>query len=524
MKRKYEMNNINPSNARMNYMERAKKIDMLVEDYRSQKAQEAIEEKEREIKERHNALMENASRGISDITYKNKIRQKNLVESITYLEKTSKVALVEAISLLAEKSLLLDEYTYSRLNPTFSEDIHATVENILENVESFDITNESFSVIMDKIAKLIPAQTINEDGKISNIPLDYAISLTEARVKEMESSEDADLNKEINKLTGSIKKKVAKIVNEDRKKLQQVEAEYTDTTGEPNPNEPAPAEGEMPPEEGMGGEEMPPEGGEMPPEGDMGGEEMPPEEGAPEGGEMPPEEGMEGEEMPPEGEMSGEEGMPPEEDAPATDPNAFGPPKKQVQMLPDGTMNINVFEHAPAFVRETKPCGILETLAVNEAKDLISEGKEYSSDLAIANALTYLTILETLNVTGIVPLTDVDYKKIIHASKGKTVEDITNEADTKKKALVKMSNKKSPCEVKVPVMQNIPVPAPNVPASDPLLDKKGDCCDCKKYLSEDALRDLLEDMGYSLNIDDFEDAAKTEGYVQVEKDKYIKKF
>ena len=505
------MNNINPSNARMNYMERAKKIDMLVEDYRSQKAQEAIEAKEREIKERHNALMENASRGISDITYKNKIRQKNLVESITYLEKTSKVALVEALSLLVEKSLLLDEYTYSRLNPTFSEDIHATVENILENVESFDITNESFSVIMDKIAKLIPAQTINEDGKISNIPLDYAISLTEARVKEMESSEDAELNDQINKLTGNIKKKVAKIVNDDRKKLQQVEEEYTDTTGESNPNEPAPAEEEMPPEEEMGGEEMPPEEGapaeeEMPPEGQEGGEETPPEDGAPAEGDMGDDE------------MAGEDG------APATDPNAFGAPKKQVQMLPDGTMNINVFEHAPAFVREAKPCGILETLAVNEAKDLISEGKEYSSDLAIANALTYLTILETLNVTGIVPLTDVDYKKIIHASRGKTVEDVKSEANTKKEALVKMSNKKSPCEVKVPVMQNIPVPAPNVPASDPLLTNKGDDCDCKKYLSEDALRDLLEDMGYSLNIDDFEDAAKNEGYVQIEKDKYIKKF
>ena len=511
MKRKYEMNNINPSNARMNYMERAKKIDMLVEDYRSQKAQEAIEAKEREIKERRNALMENASRGISDITYKNKVRQKNLVESITYLEKTSKVALIEAISLLAEKSLLLDEYTYSRLNPTFSEDIHATVENILENVESFDITNESFSVIMDKIAKLIPAQTINEDGKISNIPLDYAISLTEARVKEMESSEDAELNDQIDKLTGNIKKKVAKIVNDDRKKLQKVEEEYTDTTGEPNPNEPVPAEGEMPPEGQEGGEEMPPEEGapaegEMPPEEQAGGEEMPPEEGAPA-----------------EEEMGGEE-MPPEEGAPGTDPNAFGAPKKQVQMLPDGTMNINVFEHSPAFVREAKPCGILETLAVNEAKDLISEGKEYSSDLAIANALTYLTILETLNVTGIVPLTDVDYKKIIHASHGKTVEDIKSETETKKKALVKMSDKKSPCEVKVPVMQNIPVPAPNVPESDPLLDGKGDCCDCKKYLSEDALRDLLEDMGYSLNVDDFEDAVKNEGYIQVEKDKYIKKF
>jgi hypothetical protein len=256
----------------------------------------------------------------------------------------------------------------------------------------------------------------------------------------------------------------------------------------------------------------------------MGGEEMPPEEGAPEGGEMPPEGDMGGEEMPPEeGDMGGEE-MPPEEGAPATDPNAFGAPKKQVQMLPDGTMNINVFEHAPAFVREAKPCGILETLAVNEAKDLISEGKEYSSDLAIANALTYLTILETLNVTGIVPLTDVDYKKIIHASRGKTVEDVKKENTSKKEALVKMSNKKSPCEVKVPVMQNIPVPAPHVPASDPLLTNKGEGCDCKKYLSEDALRDLLEDMGYSLNIDDFDDAAKNEGYVQVEKDKYIKKF
>ena len=43
-------------------------------------------------------------------------------------------------------------------------------------------------------------------------------------------------------------------------------------------------------------------------------------------------------------------------------------------MLPDGTMNINIYE-SDLFVKETPRCGLIESLAVNEADTMIKKVK-----------------------------------------------------------------------------------------------------------------------------------------------------
>jgi len=66
------------------------------------------------------------------------------------------------------------------------------------------------------------------------------------------------------------------------------------------------------------------------------------------------------------------------------------------------------------FYRETPRQGILESLALNEAKEMVAEGKEYNGDLALGNALLQLTILETFNVSGLMPISEMEYKKMLN--------------------------------------------------------------------------------------------------------------
>jgi hypothetical protein len=57
--------------------------------------------------------------------------------------------------------------------------------------------------------------------------------------------------------------------------------------------------------------------------------------------------------------------------------------------------------------------GILESFAVSEGRKLITEGKAYDADLALANAVKIITVLETVDKTGIVNIGEAGYRQII---------------------------------------------------------------------------------------------------------------
>ena len=172
---------------KQSYIERGKRIDSQVNEFLAERADRMAASKEAEIKSLRESLMTGAATGINQSIHNNKIREKNLEESLTYLEKTSKAALTEMVAGLVERSLLLDEYTYSRLNPGYKESIRETVAGLLEGVKTFDITDANVSYLIETISKQIPSPTssvdLSESTKPTSIPLDYAISLTEARVK-----------------------------------------------------------------------------------------------------------------------------------------------------------------------------------------------------------------------------------------------------------------------------------------------------------------------------------------------------
>ena len=82
----------------------------------------------------------------------------------------------------------------------------------------------------------------------------------------------------------------------------------------------------------------------------------------------------------------------------------------KIKISKDGQVEVSIKE---AFIKETPRKGVLETLALNEALDMVKEGKEYNGDLAIANALMYITILETMNATGLLKLSKYDYQQLL---------------------------------------------------------------------------------------------------------------
>lgn len=89
---------------------------------------------------------------------------------------------------------------------------------------------------------------------------------------------------------------------------------------------------------------------------------------------------------------------------------------------------INYKEPDRSFVRETPRTGLLETLAVNEAMNLLSEGKEYNSDLCLANALMYITITEAMDTLGLMNVDSNVYSNIISAAGGNVISEASSSA------------------------------------------------------------------------------------------------
>ena len=77
--------------------------------------------------------------------------------------------------------------------------------------------------------------------------------------------------------------------------------------------------------------------------------------------------------------------------------------------------------YKPIFICETPRCGLIESLAVNEAANMLKEGKEYDADACLANAIMYVTITEAMDEMGLMNVGKREYSKIISAAGGKTM-------------------------------------------------------------------------------------------------------
>lgn len=121
---------------------------------------------------------------------------------------------------------------------------------------------------------------------------------------------------------------------------------------------------------------------------------------------------------------------------------------KKVASEIDGNLNAiaNVSESVMLRKEEDQKT-VLEVLALNEAADMVKNGKEYNADLALANAITYITILETLDASGLVKIGKEGYRNILEAAGAKATPKNVN---VKKPAIL---TEKQETEVKRNVYQ-----------------------------------------------------------------------
>ena len=357
------------------------------------------------------AAMSNARFGYAATTKRSNDRIRLMNETIAYENNAAIYGMAEMVSEIVESGLLLDESELEKICPDYKMDIRETVSGLLKDGRvNQEITNPDTLAIMEYVSKKLPGV---KEGR----------SLTEEDIAGIVAKEKPlDIDMAIKNLGSNISDRVSGLLEKEQKQKKEIEAEVndakanagidTDGNGKDDLSEIEEAiangelnqgdidellnNGEISEEEHAQLSDMIAQSASQPAE-----DEVPPEGEMPEEGEVPPEE-MPAEQPGPE--MGGQPAAP------------AGMPKKQVQLLPDGTMNINVYENV--LVRETPCTGLFESLAVNEAKTMLSEGKEYDSDACLAKAIIYVTITEAMDELGLIDVTENDYNRIITEAGG----------------------------------------------------------------------------------------------------------
>jgi len=123
--------------------------------------------------------------------------------------------------------------------------------------------------------------------------------------------------------------------------------------------------------------------------------------------------------------------------------------REQSQEINDNLNAITGLEESerPLLIKNDNRKSVLEVLALNEATEMIAKGQPYNSDLALANAITYITVLEALDNSGLVTVGEKGYKKILEAA-GETVTPLRKLAAKSSPVLIETANKEIPSKVK----------------------------------------------------------------------------
>jgi len=374
---------------------KARKLEEQTNSWLAQHYAKIEEEKKQAEQKLQEEALSNARFSNSSPYMRNKSRVKAMQEQIAYGEKATTAVVTDVITSIVENALLLDVEEYAQLNPNYKTDIKNTVRSFLENADIEEVVKNKKTVqLIEALVASIPS---SETG----------VYLSEEELVDVvKKSTPEELNQVIDELTGDIKSKVAEIVGKEQFEAAELEKDIENIKQ-------ASEEMKEIAQEELGVEEEP-EIEEMAVEGE---EELSEDEF----------EGFEDEELSEDEEDFSLEEKPEEageEDEYLEYQKSLTPGKVETEIRPDGTIKVTSFKEQ--FYHEVPRFGILESLALNEAIDMVNEGKKYNGDLAIANALVQLTIMETFNVTGLKKLNEQDYKKMLNIT-GKAPKRLTEE-------------------------------------------------------------------------------------------------
>lgn len=443
----------------------AKRIQAQTAEYLSNYNTQLKESLQAEEDRKMNAAMAGARFGHAANIARSNARINKLNEEIRYTNTSSVIGMTEMVAQVVEAGLLLDESELVKIYPEYKEEIRNIVKGFLQEGQlNSSITKKETLQLMEYVAAKLPS-------------VKEGVSLTEDELSNyMAINKPLDIDRSIRNLGGDVASRVATLMEKEQKKAEQIEKDVKRAkakeakaaakdevsaedliaelengniseadleemlkNGEISQNtydevigvyedaangkiEAAENEEGQPPVEG----EVPSEGAPVTTSAEAPAEE---EEGPTAQGMDPTMAGQDPAMM-----AGAEGGMAPAVGGamPSADSNAAmggsvpsGMPKKQVQMLPDGTMNINIYENSFSLVRETPRCGLIESLAVNEANTMLNEGKQYDGDLCLSKAIIYVTITEAMDHLGLMNVNERTYANIISAAGG-----ILNEKST----------------------------------------------------------------------------------------------
>lgn len=368
-------------------LETNKRIEDQIERSISERMSSIHEEEKSRQEQLQETLMNNAKFSTGSAYMRRKQRQEKARQLVEYNNAASSAVLTDIISNIVNESLLLEQDEFEVINPNYKETIRETVKGFIENANLNDEIQEKRTVrIIEHVMMNLP---IPETG----------IYLKEEDIIDMVNDNSSkDIDKDISSLTGDVKKRVANIVSREQGETEKIQKEIDDIVelSEAAKAKKAAKKAKK--------------------------DEKKEEKTAKEGSEK--DEKLEKEDPKVKEEVTEEVSEDPDyedddlldlddDDSGKTDARRSRK-KTEIHMANDGSVKFIIREQ---FVRETPKKGLIESLALNEAMEMIQEGKEYNGDLALANALMVVTILETFNITGLLTVTNDDYARIIGSRK-----------------------------------------------------------------------------------------------------------
>lgn len=350
----YDMTHVSKS-----VVDKNKRIEQQTADYLKKYNENLKEEMEAKEAKALNEAMSGARYGYASSVARSKNRVNKLSEEIKYTNESSIIGMTEMVAEVVEKGLLLDESEFVKIYPEYKKDIRDIVKGFLKEAEiNEDITNKDTLALMEYVSKTLPGvregvslteddlanyiayrKPVNIDKSIKNLSGDVASNVALLMEKEQEKNEKID--KDVKRAQAKTAKKAekkdevmtaeeiidglesGKLTEEDIDAMLQ-DGEITQDTYDEVVNAY---------EEAAAGNEQP-----------VAKKDMTTSQEAPAEEEMDPATAQQDQapmgdpnaQMPADPSMAG--GMTASAMAPT------GMPRKQIQMLPDGTMNVNIFE------------------------------------------------------------------------------------------------------------------------------------------------------------------------------------
>lgn len=353
-----EFNLYNLGYAGSEYYKKQNKLDEEAQKTLNQYTAKIIQESQAKENEAKN-IAEAAARNAYATKYaRSAERVKSLQEEIDYNENASIIGMTEMVANVVEKGLLLDESEFAKLCPTYKKDIRDIVSGFLRESEiNENITNKDTLTLMEYVYKTLP--DVKEGKKLTEDAIENLIS----------NQKNMDVDSAINRLSGNVGKHVANLMEKEQKRVDEINAENDKAAaGEQQAAQPqvAPADPNEVIQALLAGEITPEDVDAMAQNGELDENSYNQIVSAYEASAQ--EQGQDG---------------------------AGLTPKKQIQMTPDGTLNINIFEAAqPDKVEEAAPKAQIQinadgTLVASDANKQVVVGQDGELQIDIMEAIEY---------------------------------------------------------------------------------------------------------------------------------------